>query len=313
MNVASPHWVGGKLLRNPNDADMPTTSRLGRSSQRRLLLPRRPKNRRASMATQPRRRHADQKVGASKIRPLRRRVPARHDGIERNEVSGEEDLTSSGYQPAVGANRPAAWSTRPRSAAGDCSVVERPLQQDREVAVSEGGHTDRLPAVSTFVVEPRDRGRSPLRRLCRLEVGKGDDQVLPPRAARPPARAWRRSASTPRSIRGSRWTDRRLGRTRWPAGRTPTSLERAVCTIATVPGGGAVRCRRRRAQHLVPTCRAFHWSLNTAGAPARRGRRDKEGTTTSRDGRCPATSDRLGRSRGTVRNGAPRVARRWVT
>ena len=115
VNVASPHWVGGKLLRNPNDADMPTTSRLGRSSQRRLLLPRRPKNRRASMATQPRRRHADQKVGASNIRPLRRRVPDRHDGIERNGTSAEEDLTSSGYQPAVGANRPAAWSTRPRS------------------------------------------------------------------------------------------------------------------------------------------------------------------------------------------------------
>jgi hypothetical protein len=62
---------------------------------------------------------------------------------------------------------------------------------------------------------------------------------------------------------------------------------------------------------LSPTCKAFHWSLNTAEAPSRRGRRDRVGTPTSRDGRCSATWGRLGSSGGTVRSDASRVARRW--
>ncbi len=181
------------------------------------------------------------------------------------------------------------------------------------MAVREGGHPERLPAVAPSRSSPATEADPPCTAFAGSKSGRETIRYSHlvtarswqlPRARSPLARQWQRSASTPRS-----YHEDRGGRTggsaerrdlAGPVGHAHTDIVGALCRLhhrERSLAGGAVRCRRRRAR--APRRRPARRSTRASNgrAPARRGRRDREGTPTSRDGRSLAACGSPGKLR----------------
>ena len=311
--------------------------RLGRSSQRRLLLPRRPKNRSTPTWPQPRRRRSDQKVGASNIRtllgPVRQAVaaregrsrggsdavtlPARHRPPTADVMTGSVVRSTRTGLPPIGRFSKTAKLPSPSAVIPTASQPSAPSRLSMV--------TDADPPGAAFAVS--NSGRETIKYSQVVTA-----RPLAPAASRPPyRRRWHRTASTivsGRQGRGGRpgggvelhgLPRRGLGR----CGCRCRSEPFADSTMATTPGTSrssdvagivhedlvadaqGIPLEPQHGVVLTPPSPLTSWDPLDRGAP-----HDMAGTATTRAARPDAVPGLPGSSAGIVRTGGHGGARR---